>query len=47
MKITSLALAQADPEDPSSPNLAPIVESNGDALQAFKENSKRVSNAKF
>ena len=47
MKITSLALAQTDPEDPSSPNLAPIVESNGDALQAFKENSKKVTNAKF
>jgi hypothetical protein len=32
MKISSLALAQTDPEDPSSPNVALIAESNGDAL---------------
>ena len=32
MKISSLALAQCDPEDPTSANVVPIVESSGDAL---------------
>ena len=32
MKISSLALAQTDPNDPTNSKPVPIVESTGDAL---------------
>lgn len=47
MKISSIALAQVDPEDPRSPNVAVIAQSSGDALQAYKDNNQKVTNDKF
>ena len=47
MKISSFALAQVDPGNPTSPTFSKIVETNGQALQLYSDKSLLVSNAKF